>query len=445
MRSGTAKYKRDGECAMKNPLFDSYPITETMAGYHTVFWKNEHYARFDPDDAGWTLKMSDIMEAEARLARFAPFIEAAFPETQPHNGVIESPLIEVGEMKQHLNEKYNASISGAVYVKADDRLPVSGSVKARGGIYEVLKHAEDLAVEHNMIVPDDDYAQFRSEKFHQFFSEHTIVCGSTGNLGLSIGIISAELGFKVIIHMSSDAKQWKKDMLRERGVMVVEHEDDYSKAVEAGREVALQDDHSYFIDDEDSVPLFLGYAVSALRLKDQLDTEGVKVDAEHPLYVYLPCGVGSAPGGISFGLKQVFGDAVHPVFAEPVQSPCMLLGILTGLHDDIAVGDIGLDNRTTADGLAVGRPSKFVGRMLEKHIHSFFTVEDAEMHALLAAAHDLENMKMEPSAATGFPGPAIIHQHPEDPHLSNATHIVWSTGGSMVPDAEWQSDYEAGR
>ena len=255
------------------------------------------------------LARADVDDAEARMERFAPFIKKAFPETAENRGLIESPLTEIPAMRAWLNGQ-KAGIAGRLFLKRDCDLPVAGSVKARGGCYEVLKYTEDLALAHGLIERRDDYSVFASRAFREFFSRRHLHVGSTGNLGLSIGIMGAALGYRVTVHMSADAKQWKKDLLRSRGVEVREYASDYSAAVAAGRKLASEDARAYFVDDEQSQDLFLGYAVAAKRLQKQLEAMQIPVDDAHPLVVYLPCGVGGAPGGICYGLKKLYGDNV---------------------------------------------------------------------------------------------------------------------------------------
>ncbi|MET7017501.1 D-serine ammonia-lyase [Bacillus mycoides] len=433
-------------------LKEQYPLVNNLIATEEVFWVNPNMEKYETAIKNSPLNEEHVKDAEERLKRFAPYIAKVFPETKETGGIIESPLVKISSMKQFLEKSYGKPILGELLLKCDSGLPISGSIKARGGIYEVLKHAEQLALQHGMLTGKDDYSILDSDRFRDFFAKYSIAVGSTGNLGLSIGIMSAKLGFNVTVHMSADAKEWKKDLLRSKGVNVIEYEADYSKAVEEGRLQADADPSCYFVDDENSHDLFLGYAVAASRLQKQLEELEIVVDEEHPLFVYLPCGVGGGPGGVAFGLKLLYKDNVHCFFAEPTHSPCMLLGLMTGLHDKIAVQDIGIDNVTDADGLAVGRPSGFVGKTMEPFLSGNYTVSDEELYRLLKELADTENIYLEPSALAGMIGPLNVckaeNEYLQKQQLTEkvkkGTHIVWGTGGSMVPEDVMNGYYKKG-
>lgn len=405
-----------------------FPLLNDLKATKEVIWYNDNYTSFNEMKDSLPISYNDVIDAKNRLNRFAPYIKEVFPEVL--DGIIESPISPIGNMKIFMEQSYNKKIYGDLILKRDDLLPIAGSIKARGGIYEVLKHAETLAMDKGLLNLEDNYRILAEDKFKEFFSQYTVQVGSTGNLGLSIGIMSAKIGFKVIVHMSQDAKEWKKSLLRSKGVKVVEYASDYSKAVEEGRTLSDNNPKSYFIDDENSKDLFMGYAVGGMRTKKQLDNIGIIVDNTHPLFVYLPCGVGGGPGGVAYGLKLMYGDNVYCFFAEPTHSPAMLLGLASGLHDKISVTDIGLDNKTDADGLAVGKPSSFVGKIMDKILTGAFTIDDYRLYDFLRALYKKENIFLEPSALAGFLGPIYTADRYKD---ENITHLCWCTGGSLVP------------
>lgn len=395
------------------------------------------------------ISAADVDAAVARFRRCAPALQQLFPELRSDAGVIESALRPVPRLQDAL---CLPPASGLLLVKGDHALPVAGSIKARGGIHEVLEHAEALAARHGIALDGDPMALV-SPTARALFATHEIAVGSTGNLGLSIGVMAAALGFRAVVHMSADAKDWKKERLRRRGVTVIEHAGDYAQAVAAGREAAAADPRCHFVDDERSLSLLRGYAAAAPHLARQMEALGRRVDATHPLFVYLPCGVGGAPGGIALGLAQIYGPHVHCFFAEPTRSPCFLVQMLAGTPEGAHLGahpsvyDIGLDNRTEADGLAVPRASLLAAEAVAPLLAGVYTVDDESLFPWLELAAQTEDLRIEPSAAAGLGGPALLmgsaegcdylRRHGLDEHLARSTHIAWTTGGLFVPDDEY--------
>lgn len=417
------------------------PFVESMKRYDKIYWRNPDFG----EKADLNFTQAEIFDAAARWDRFAPYLAEVFPETAKQNGMIESPLLEINDMKHQMEAEFESKIDGSLLLKADSLMPISGSIKSRGGIYEVLKFAETVAMREGDLVYSDDYRVLATPRYRKIFSHYGIAVGSTGNLGLSIGITAATFGFKTTVHMSADARQWKKDKLRDKGVNVVEYNDSFTVAITKGRKIAEKEINTYFIDDEKSRDLFLGYAVAGIRLQKQLKDLDITPSVSHPVFVYLPAGVGGSPSGVSFGLTQIMPEGIYPVFVEPTHVPSVTLGMITGLNSNIAVNDIGLDGKTEADGLAVQRPSQIAGEVMKTLLYASHTFDDEEIYQYLVMLKDSASLWVEPSAAAGFTAilPTIQQlDHPE--FLKNATHIVWATGGSMVPEKEMQEYYQHG-
>ncbi|KHK00727.1 D-serine ammonia-lyase [Desulfovibrio sp. TomC] len=404
----------------------------------SVFFTNPGRAPLVTVAGSLAVTRADIEVAGDRLERFAPLLAELFPELAPAGGSVESALVPVPVLERRLHAA-GLPAGDRVFLKADHALPVVGSVKARGGLHAVLAVAEALALADGLLSgPRDEYRRLGEPAARDFFAGHTLSVGSTGNLGLSIGVFGRGLGFGVTVHMSAEARAWKKEKLRRVGATVVEHPGDYAAACAVAREEAARSPRRHFIDDENSLDLLLGYAVAGLRLPDQLAACRIAVSPEHPLCLHLPCGVGGAPGGIALGARLVLGDAAQAYFVEPTQAPALLLGLATGRHGGVSAAVYGLTGRTVADGLAVSRPSELVCRLMASVLDGAHTVSDAALLGHVAEAWNDEALRLEPSAAAALAGPLAVRRA-NLPALAGraATHICWATGGSLLPDAEF--------
>ena len=376
------------------------------------------------------IRPEEIRAAEERLERFRPVLAALFPATSWD-----------GRIRSALRDYPRQDGLPPLLVKADHDLPMTGSVKARGGVYELLCRIESLAVTGGLVHPGEPLAPLLTPAARQLFARHRVVVASTGNLGFSIGLVARAFGLEAEVHMSHDAKTWKKERLRRTGANVIEHPCDYTETVARAR-AAASESGSYFIDDESSRLLFVGYTTAAAELAEQLQQRGLTIGTDRPLIVYLPCGVGGAPGGITAGLKTIYGRAVRCVFVEPIASACVLAALAVGHGSPVSVYDIGLDNDTIADGLAVPMASELVMKSVGASIDAAVAVTDASMLEWVRRSWESAGLRLEPSAASGFAAVPLYLEAARAAGLAppeDAVHVVWTTGGSQLPQDQFSA------
>ena len=122
----------------------------------------------------------------------------------------------------------------------------------------------------------------------------------------------------------------------------------------------------------------------------------------------------------------------------------MLVQLASNTEHPLSVYDIGLDNLTEADGLAVAQASELASPLMRAQLAGVFTVTDEQLYADLLAVKQTMDVDLEPSAAAAIGGPLqllessagkdYLRRHRLDPR--NATHVIWATGGSLVPTEE---------
>lgn len=165
------------------------PLIRDLIALRETYWFNPKIKDAAAGLADVGLTRADIQDAADRLKRFASYLADAFPATRATGGIIESPIRAVPDMQAAMAGLQGAStgevagggarIPGQLWAKLDSELPISGSIKARGGIYEVLELAERLALENELITLNSDYRVLRAPAARELFASHSVAVGST--------------------------------------------------------------------------------------------------------------------------------------------------------------------------------------------------------------------------------------------------------------------------
>ena len=245
-RTGEAASARLTEAAATN---NWSPLLFALREKTPTLWINKDLRRLD-ELPSLPLSSSDLDDARRTWEWLKPLLAHLFPDArQPpwgDAGTISSALRRTDALATALGLP-----AGQLFLKEDSKLAVCGSVKARGGMFEVFHHAGRVAraASGDESLPSISLAT--DPAITTVLAQHEVAVGSTGNLGLSVGLAASAIGMKATVHMSTDAKAWKKDLLRARGASVIEHAGPYGEAVAAGRAASDADPSSYFIDDEE--------------------------------------------------------------------------------------------------------------------------------------------------------------------------------------------------
>ncbi|HET7867960.1 MAG TPA: D-serine ammonia-lyase [Burkholderiaceae bacterium] len=420
----------------------------------TVCIVNPNHSNDVSDIERQGITRSDIEEARQLLDRARPLFTKLWPDDQTlknWEGLIESPLTPADNLRNAMGG------TGTWLLKRDDDLPVAGSIKGRGAFFAVLEHAEKLAIDKGLIAKGQDLGNLCSPEAKAIFSDYKIAVGSTGNLGMGIALLAAALGFDAEVHLSEEAADWKKKRLTDHGCKVFEHDGNFKEALQKGRDdcaVANQTKpgSAYFVDDEDSKPLSVGPTVAGLRMKEQLQRQGISIGADRPLFVYIPTGVGGGPSGVLRGLVDAFQDEglhkhVHGILVQPKQCASVLARMSIpdkGNRQSVDVYHLGLNNKSPrGDGMAVPQASELAFANLQVNAAGAMTVSDEDMLKNTAHLHKREGIIIETTAAASINGPRwctseagldYIRKNGMEKAMPNAVHVMWFTGGGKVPE-----------
>ena len=160
----------------------------------------------------------------------------------------------------------------------------------------------------------------------------TIIEATSGNMGISLAMFSANMGFKCIIVMPSNMSVERKVMLKSFGAELIEVDaGDFDGAIDLRDKLAKENNYFNFNQFHNELNIASHWYTTGFEICKDIDF-GTKIDA----FVS-----GTGTGGTIMGAGKFIAN-MHPacklVAVEPAESPVMSGGC-PGLHGIQGIGD----------------------------------------------------------------------------------------------------------
>lgn len=252
----------------------------------------------------------------------------------------------------------------AVWYKDEGRRFGTGSFKALGGAYAVLRALERASSSGREAV--------------------TVACATAGNHGAAVAWGAGQFGCRCVVFLPKGASEARETSLVRLGAEVRRTGEGYDATVTAARAVAEREGWTIVADTTDVAdPEEAGSAVDVMQGYRLLVEEALEQlpPSESLTHVVVQAGVGGLAGAVCEHLRARFG-AARPelVVVEADTAACLLESARAGRRRVLDTPP-----RTDMGGLACRAPSALAWEILRTGVRGFLTVSDTEEHEVIRA------------------------------------------------------------
>lgn len=92
-------------------------LIKSLKNYEEIFWFQPEPTPIEQGLKRTSLTLADIQDAEARLTRFAPYLEKVFPELRSTQGKIESEIVSIPTMQHDCSKRFAIEPNGTWWLK----------------------------------------------------------------------------------------------------------------------------------------------------------------------------------------------------------------------------------------------------------------------------------------------------------------------------------------